>query len=323
MVMVLFNEAFEDLGTIHLDIDFEIGDVNSLNDFELTSSGIDAHGIYIPGTEWGGVFEYQQGQTRSDSQTIKGWNWRGLLTQGIIEPPAGSDYRIVSGEANNIIRELLESFLGGFFVVTETDSGLTINSYQFKLHTTFLEGLMDMLSEYGYRLKIYAQKTGTGGKIQVFLEAVPAVILEGEYNEDNGLDLIFTESQMGINHLICLGKGELQNRQRIDLYLQEDGSIGKDKYFDGFSERTAVYENSSAESLTDLEKYGQTRLKEISCKRSLDMKNVELEEEMEIGDIVSGRHRASGITIQKPIIKKILRVSDGIASIEYAVKGEG
>ena len=185
MEMILLDNDLKEIGPVSLDIDFEVGDISALNDFELTAqSSLDAYAIYIPDTEWGGIIEYDEGTTDSESLTLKGWTWRGLLSQEIIEPPAGSDYRIVSGELNAIIRDILSEVLGGFFTVPDIDSGLTITSYQFKLYTTVLDGIMDMLSEYGYRLKIYAKKTEAGGKVQVYLEAVPAVKLDGQYDSD-------------------------------------------------------------------------------------------------------------------------------------------
>lgn len=299
--------------------------MDSLNDFELpyTNLSSEAYGIYIPGTEWGGVFEFLQTQTQNETAVIKGWNWRGLLTQDIIEPSEGSDYKVVTGEANTILRELLSNVLGGFFHVPEVDSGLNIQAHQFKLHISYLEGLIDMLSEHGYRLKIYAKREKEGEPITAFCEAVPSSVAEGEYNDDNGLNMTFTDNRMGINHLICYGKGELQERQRMDLYLQKDGTIGTEPHYIGFLERKAVYENSNAESLEALEKDARKRFKEICSKKTLDFDADELETEMDIGDIVRGRHRASGIILEKPIVRKILKYTNDTKSLEYAVKGEG
>lgn len=322
MEMILLDKDLKEIGPASLDIDFEVGDISALNDFELISqSSLDAYAIYIPDTEWGGIIEYDEGTTDSESLTLKGWTWRGLLSQDIIEPPAGSDYRIVSGELNAVIRDILSGVLGGFFTVPDVNSGQTITSYQFKLYTTVLEGLMDMLSEYGYRLKIYAKKTESGGSIQVFCEAVPAVTIEGQYDEDTGLELRFVRSQMGINHLVCMGTGQLQNRQRVDLYVQEDGSIGKNQYYTGFLERTAYYDYNNAESLEELEESGKKRLRELAGYKKLEITDVE-GQSLEIGDIVIGRHRTMGITVEKPVIKKILTIQGDKETIEYQVKGE-
>ena len=321
MEMILLDKEMKEIGPVNLELDFEVGDISALNDFEISTQSLDAYGIYIPDTEWGGIIEYDEGTTDSENTTMKGWTWRGLLTQSIIEPPAGSDYRVVSGELNHIIKDILSDILGGFFTVPDVDTGIS-TSYQFQLYTTVLEGLMDLLSACGYRLKIYAKKTEAGGSIKVFCEAVPVSTVEGQYDEDTGLKLRFVRNRMGINHLVCMGTGQLQERQRIDLYVQEDGTIGKTKYYTGFLERTAYYDHNNAESLKELEKSGTEKLKELAGYRKLDINSVEWAE-LEIGDIVVGRHRSMGIVVEKPIIKKILRIEDGRTSIEYQVKGEG
>lgn len=321
MEMILLDKEMKEIGPVNLEVDFEVGDISALNDFEISTQSLDAYGIYIPDTEWGGIIEYDEGTTDSENVTVKGWTWRGLLTQSIIEPPAGSDYRVVSGELNEIVKDILSGVLGGFFAVPDVDTGKTITSYQFKLYTTVLEGLMDMLSGCGYRLKIYAKKLEAGGSVKVFCEAVKAATLEGQYDEDTGLKLRFIRNRMGINHLICMGTGQLQERQRIDIYVQEDGTIGTTKYYTGFLERTAYYDYNNAESLEELEKSGTEKLKELAGSRKLEINSVE-GTELEIGDIVVGRHRSMGIVVEKPIVKKILRIEDGRISIEYQVKGE-
>ena len=44
--------------------------------------------------------------------------------------------------------------------------------------------------------------------------------------------------------------------------------------------------------------------------------------DVEIGDIVGGRDRITGMSLQKPIVNKILRMNNGIPSVEYKLKGE-
>lgn len=321
MEMILLNDALEEIGPVKLNVDFEVGTSNALNNFELSApSVLEAGAIYVPDTEWGGIFEYDDSVTDSESVTIKGWTWRGLLTQSIISPPSGSDYKIVSGEANTIIRDMLSGVLGGFFTVPDIDSGLTITSYQFKLYTTVLDGLMDMLSEYGYRLKIYARKEEAGGKVQVYLEAVPAVKLDGQYDSDSGIRIRFTDNRMGINHLVCMGSGELQSRQRVDLYMQKNGSVSQTQHYKGFHERTAYYDYSSAQSLAELIKYGTERLLELANSKKFEMSTTG--EDLEVGDIVIGRERKTGTVIEKPVVKKILKITSGVVSVEYEVKGE-
>ena len=322
MEVIALDSNLKELYPLDANVDFEVGDYSATNDFEVSGVGVNEYGLYIPDTEFGGIVEYDESKSYDSVQTLKGWTWRGLLSQWIIEPDSGNDYKIVSGEANTIIRELLSDVLGGFFVVPEVDSGLTITDYQFELHISVLKGLMDMLASYNYNLQIYAKRTASGEAISVYCEAVPRKKIEGVYDEDTGLNLAFTNNRMGINHLICWGKGELQKRERLDLYVDADGNVSENQYYFGFQERQAVYENSSAESLEDLHDDGTVRLKEMVNSKKLQIEEVE-GLELSIGDIVVGRNNEFNLVIENPITSVILKISDGVESIEYKVKGEG
>ena len=320
MDLILFDKDFREIGPAKLEVDFEVGDSSASNDFEITTALTDFYGFYIPGTEVGGIVECQTSISNSVTKTLEGWSWRGLLSQWIISPPKGSDYRSVSGEANTVIRELMNDCLGGFFTVPEEDSGVTIDNYQFKLYTTMLEGLMDMLAENGCRLDIYAEKTGPGGKVQLYCRALPITKLEGEYNNDVGLILTFTDNRMGINHLICMGKGDLQERQRVDFYIGKSGKVTRTQYYKGLAERQAYYNYSSAESYLELQKSGAEKLLELASSKKLriDAESVDLN----VGDIVVGRYRETRLVVEAPINKKIYRISNGRMTIEYGVKEE-
>ena len=88
MDMILQDKDLKEIGPVSLDIDFEVGDISALNDFELiTQSSLSAYAIYIPDTEWGGIIEYDEGTTDSESLTLKGWTWRGLLTRNTCHGP--------------------------------------------------------------------------------------------------------------------------------------------------------------------------------------------------------------------------------------------
>ena len=317
--LILFDDTMHEIGILTSDADFEVGSSEALNNFEIQTVPLDAHGFYIEGTEYGGVFEYLHEASTSDYQTRKGWTWRGLLTQSIVIPPSGSDYRIVSGEANGIIRSLLADVLGGFFVVPEEDSGCEISSYQFGLYTNLLDGLMDMLSGYGYRLSIHAEKSGMGAPVVVYVEAVPVKMVEGTFNSDSPVEIEMTTNQMGINHLVCMGSGELQNRMRVDLYINKKGAVSQTRYYTGFKERVAYYDYPSAESRADLIKYGTERLLELASSTTVGVHASETEE-LEVGDMV--RAVKGKTVVRLPVVRKILKLERGRWIQEYRVKGE-
>lgn len=322
-MIVLFDSNYREIGSVDMDIDIEIGtSQDARNDFEFSTSLLDfvPYGFYIDGTEYGGIIEYNYSTTEVDYHTVKGFTWRGLMSKSLIVPPSGSDYKVVSGEANEILRTMLSSVLGGFFEVPEVSSGLTINNYQFPLYINTLDGLEGMLEKYGYRLKIWASKPNHGQPVKVYVEAVQSTQIQGAYNSDNRVPMTFTIDNMGINHLLCAGSGELQNRMKVDLYVNQNGQITQTQYYTGFDERTEFYDYGSAESMQDLIDGGTEKLKEVMSYKSLKIKAPQ-DLELEVGDMVTGTF-PDGTVITAPIVQKIYAIVGGINIVEYKIKGE-
>ena len=320
MELIMINSSLHDEGIICADVDIEIGTSEALNNFEFSDiAEFPAAGFYIEGTEYGGMIEWTKSSSASKNKTLKGWTWRGLLTQDIIIPPQGHDYRIVSGDANAIIRSLLSSVLGGFFTVPETNSGCTITNYQFPLYVNILDGIMGMLAESGYKLSIHADKPEEGEAIIVTVEAVEADQIEGTANEDSPYTVEITNNRMGINHLVCMGGGELQDRERLDLFVGADGSVSEIKHFTGFEERTAYYDYGNVESSEELFKHGKDRLLSIASSRIVQIR-ANANQNAEIGDVV--RASLGGEVITTPIVKKIVKIKNGVPAIEYKTKNE-
>ena len=320
--MIMLTSSLHELGPADFDGDFEVGasDVasNSLSFAGDFPSG--CAGLYLPGTEFGGLFEFTK-EASDDEQLIahKAWTWRGLLSQWIICPPSGSDYYTVQNQdANTVIRNLLSGILGGFFNVPNTASGITISSYTFALYTTVLDGLMDMLEDNDAKLYIHADKVAAGSPVQITVEAVPAVTLDTVYNTDSQLTLTYTDDSMGVNHLICMGSGTLQNRMRVDLYTDARGNISQTKTYTGFRERQAYFDYSSAQSEADLIKYGKKRLNELKSYKNMQANDAELDGD--IGDRLYGYFHGTGVTV--PIARKTLKISGGQHTYLYKLKGE-
>lgn len=308
-------------------IDLEIGNKDAANDFELTlpltSSGYVDYGkyIFVPGTEYGGIIEDLKTSTSSGTAQWYGNTWRGFLNQIIIEPTSGAAYKTVSGEANTVLKSMLSGKLNNMFTVPVENSGITVN-YQFDRYVSYLDGFSSMLAQYGARLEILAEQGRANEAFAVYLKAVPVMDYseEVEYSQDNKINFVIRDYRRGINHLICLGKGELTARQVLHLYVQKGGSVGTTKYYTGLEERTAVYDYSSAEDAATLKEYGIKRLQEIMNYKKLEMSVQDLN--LAIGDIVAGRERNTGTYLKKPIARKVLKIDGSKTTIEYKVEGE-
>ena len=322
--LILLDENLKEIGSMDVDVDVEVGtSSDATNDFEIETDEIqkyNPYGFYYPGTEIGGIFEHVEATCRDDIQTIKGYTWRGLMTLSLILPPSGSDYKIVSGDANSIISSILSGVLGGFFHVPSTSSGLTIDSYQFPLYINTLDGLEGMLEKYGYRLSIHADKVASDTPIQITVEAVEAEQVSGTYNKDSDVPMNFTVDDMGINHLFCAGGGLLQDRMTVDLYIDENGEVSQTQTYTGFDERTAFFDYGNAQSMDDLIENGTKRLKEIASYKSMSIDAPE-DMDLEIGDMVQGTF-PDGTVVVSPIVQKIFKIKDGMVSTDIKIKGE-
>ncbi len=299
-------------------VDIDSGDTN---DFELTVPEKDysdkyqmGNLIYAPGTEWGGVI----GDVKTDSATstikVKGDTWRGMLAKKIIEPPSGKAYLTMEGDLGLALEEVIGDKFSGLISADSTLTGVNIK-YTFDRYTDMLTGLTKMLKSVDMRLDIrWSDESGCA-----IVKATPIADYSEdiELNQDMRVNFATRNYRRGINHLICLGSGELTERQVAHLYLQPDGSVSQNQHYTGIDERTAVYDYSNAESIEELISGGIERLKELADYSELSMKVEDVN--AEIGDIVGGRDRITGLSMKKPITGKILRITGKKQSIEYKI----
>ena len=303
-------------------MDFDLG---GENDVEITCTrGQLQMGYWImsPGTEYCAIIEEMEVNTNTEEETWRGNAIRKLLEQYIIQPPSGQDYRTVSGDANAILESVLGGAYGGLFTFPEASSEIDIPSYQFDRYTDALTGFSKMLATKNARLNIEVIQGGANEAFEIMLSAVSIQDLseEIEYSQDSRVNISIEESRRGINHMICLGKGELKDRQVVHLYTQLDGSISQKQYYKGLQERTAVYDNNNAEDLNELIEGGTKKLQEDMNykKMSLEVQDMDLQ----IGDIIGGRDYNSGLSLKKPVVQKIVKIESGTEEIEYKVEGE-
>lgn len=294
------------------------------NDMEITvpgSSQIQMGGyVFCPWTEYGGrVLDLSRVTSKADVVWMADC-WRRMLGQQILMPPDGKAYLTVEGDANDVIRSLLDD-KDGLFIIPDTASGISLSG-QIDRHVSFLDGMTKILATRNARLQIRAVQGEPNEAFHVAVEAVPIVNYENEieYSQDNRVTLTIRDNQRGINHLICLGSGELTERMVRHLYIQEDGSIGTVQYFAGIEKRSAIFDYPNAESESELINAGRKRLKELANYKRFEMSVQDLE--LDIGDIVACRDRLTDTYLAKPIIKKVLKVKGSRISIGYNVKGD-
>ena len=285
---------------------------------ELTFSSL----IYIMGTEYGGIIGEVLTDTTLDYVELKGLSWRGRLAKKIIQPPTGSDYKVVSGELHTVMKSLIEPEFDGLFVVSQEDTGVTVSNYQFDRYCTLLDGLTKMLKSKWYRLQLsFRREQGEPGYL--YIEAVPIVDYSNriELSRDCRLNYTMDDKRDGVNHLIVAGKGELQDRNVLHLYVQEDGSIGTQQYYTGLQEIAEIYENTSTET-DELQSKSEERIRELMNKKTFKMDVAKLGLDVGIGDIVGGRDYLTGMYMAKPVENIVYELTNNVESRIYKLEGE-
>lgn len=285
---------------------------------DLTFSSL----IYILGTEYGGIIGEVLTDTTLDYVELKGLTWRGRLAKKIIQPPAGSDYKTISGELHTVMKSLIEPEFDGLFIVSQEDTGISVSNYQFDRYCTLYDGIVKMLKSVGYRLKLtFRREQNEPGYL--YVEAVPIVDYSNriELSRDCRLNYTMDDKRDGVNHLIVTGKGELQDRNILHLYVQENGSIGKAQYYTGLQEIAEVYENTSTET-AELEEASRKKLQELMNKKTFKMDVAALGVEVDIGDIVGGRDYLTGLYMAKPVENITYELIGDVELKTYKLEGE-
>lgn len=291
------------------------------NDFELTLGSEPAMEfgafIYIEGTEYGGIIDAMKTSTDGETVIYTGRTWQGLLNSKVIQPDNGADYFVVSGDLNEVLRTLVTRLgLDNLFSVSAEDSGITVSKYKFNRYCYGYDGISAMLSDAGGKLKL----EWIGRKVQ--MSAQPIVNYADSPVDGDVASLTVEQYGNKVNHLICLGRGELAERQVVHLYVDQFGRIGTVQYYTGIDERTDVYDNSNVASVDELKSNGTKRLKELWASDTAEMDILERDDLVyDIGDLIGATDVRSGVSVLATVLKKIVKIENGAVRIEYKTGG--
>ena len=303
-------------------LDLSFGTDESENDFELALGKSepmleDGAFIYIEGTEYGGRVDGMRSSSTDELRTHIGRTWHGILNDKIICPDPGADYLVVDGEAHEVMAALLSRLdLGALFKVRAGSSGITIKRYQFERYVRGYDGLRAMLASASAKLKM----EWVSGSLELY--TAPVV----DYTDQpvDGDEAALTVERYGskVNHLICLGSGNLAARQVIHLYVDQFGRVGSTQHFFGLDEIAEVYDYANAESLDDLRDYGTKQLAALRNNDKVELTAYEGSAiEYDVGDIIGGTDTVTGNTASAVVTQKIVNIKNGAISINYKTSG--
>lgn len=321
MDLIYTNTEKEDVGVLH-DFSLDLAFGSDENDFALTvaqENHVAQAGccIYIQGTEYGGLIDAITSDTGTKEVTYSGRTWHGLLNSKILEPDSSKDYLVVSGDANAVLTDLISRMgLTSLFAADPNVSAITISNYQFDRYIAGYDGIRKMLASEG--AKLHMEHDGTN----VVLSAMPIVDYTQDGVDSDQMTLNVKQTKNKVNHLICLGSGELADRTVVHLYADESGQISQKQTFTGIDEYATTYEYPNVESDEDLLAEGTKRLEELLQQDELSVDLTESDDLYDIGDVVGATDNITGISIAVPISKKIVRIEGGYVTVDIETNTE-
>ena len=316
MDLIYMNASMEDIGVIRA-YEFDLAYGSDENDFELKVSTENhcceaGYFVYIEGTEYGGIIDAVASDTAAEEVTYTGRTWHGILNSKVLCPDAGQDYLTVSGNANAVLGMLISRLgLTSLFAASSETSTLSFSGYSLERYITGYDGIRKMLNSVGGKLLMSYEN------YKVILSAVPIVDYTDDGFDSDILSFAIKKASKKINHLICLGKGELKDRLVLHLYADVNGNISQTQTQTGLDEYSAVYDYSSAEDADKLLAAGTQRLSELQKQDDLTISLAETDDAYDVGDIVGATDNVTGISIAVPISKKIVTIQNGIEAIAY------
>lgn len=311
----------------HYEADFEIGEEN--NNFEITMATptrdellyIENHiktRVFADETEFGGYITGIKISAEASTVTYTGKTWRGMQQNVIVEPPRGEDYKILSGNVGTAMRQLP---FPSIYKLKPCD--LTANQFQVERYVTLFDTVKKYLAtatphDVVMRINYSLQYGGAGVLTAEFLEKINLsnqIEFSQDYNDN--IDLTIIRDGDTPKRLICLGQGDLKDREVINLYADDNWNVSKTPN-EGYPCQTYDF-GSSEDLLKDSMKHYQELISQhTQIEVSIDGVNVNL------GDIVSARDQITGEYVSAEISSIIWKRSDfgdyATESYEYKTK---
>lgn len=299
----------------HFKADFDITTdlENESNDFEVTTILPEDRSdllwieneisclVFVDGTEFGGEISGAVIDINENTITYTGRTWRGSLAQYIIEPPAGEDYRTVSGNVATIIRALPMN--PDIEVAPTTYSSGT---YKFNRYITTEDGIAGLLKNVNLNLRFTMSFDETTLKTTLNVEMARDLrdLIEVSQDYSNRIRLRITVNGNTPKHLICLGSGELHEREVIHLYANDDWVILQTPIAGAYP--VATYDYSGSEQLLQDGIKHYTEL--IGNHRQIDVSIHDLD--IKLSDIIGAKDYLTGEYVSAEITRIVWRAEN-------------
>lgn len=287
------------------------------NDYELVlpddvAGLVAAHDVWmIDGTEYGGVVDSVQSDVADGANviTFSGRSLQGILSHKILQPDEGQDYLQVSGTVTQVLTQII-SRCGLVSLFTSADNSLQVSG-RFDRYTDAYTGLRKLLASYSCALVFRCVDD------RVVLDAVPLDDTDGTL-DSGSMDFTAKREYRRTNHLIGLGEGELKDRAVSHWYADAEGNVSQKQTFTGLDEVADTYEytNADASELSEKTKEELESRQEGTGTIDVTMRDGT---DHNVGDLLSAVDDVTGVSVRATITKKIVRIADGVLSVDYEV----
>lgn len=318
------DTSWQDAGILDV-VELDMAYGSDENDFVLTVANADFVEpgclVYLDDGAGGIVRGFDDTSTETTVK-ITGDTWQGILADKVIRPDVGSAYLTVSGDANAVLARLVARLdLTDLFRAHPTTSGIPI-SYTFRGYRDTADsgryedaytGISDMLWASGAKL-VAAWDHGTR---KVVLRALPVTDRTDGAELTSDVFKVRITATQPVNHLVCLGKGEMADRTVVDLYADANGNVSTTRTFGGVDEIAAVYDAGNDEA-SELVSDGTKKLRELrEGSGAVEVAVTPSDDIFDIGDIARGTDEVVGLMVEARIVKKVVKMKDGRTSVSY------
>lgn len=250
--------------------------------------------VFVEGTEFGGEISGSIIDIAANTITYTGRTWRGTMSQYIVEPPAGQDYLIVSGNLKTSL-DLLD-WNSHIEIAGTSYSG---NTFQFDRYITVFTGATSLLTaaQSDLRMAIAFESNGTTGTAVVTIQPTRDLtnLIEVSQDYNDQISLKITRDGNTPKRLICLGQGELKDREVVNLYADDDWNISTTPIPDAYP--VEVYDNTGS---TTLQADGTKHFKElIHNHQQIEVTINDID--VQLGDVISAKDVLTGQLVSAEI----------------------
>lgn len=328
MELIVTDTEYADIGMLDFtDGDFAFG--TDENDFSLNLSAdaeLPQKGAVIYSEDDGSVGGIVREHDSDDGKaSVGGSSWTGILAEKTLKPPAGEAYWVANGDIRTIAAQLVTRLgLDDLVYVTSDMTGIVVrHTFAGSREETqqdagrYMNGWAALWQLcYEHACKPVFRWDPSARKIALTCRRLV------DHTDDESMQAkpasVKIKNALPINHLVCLGSGELEERDVVDLYADARGNISTRQTLFGIDEISEIFDDPSASDMEELVRQGTARFKER--RESATSVDIAAPDGVfwNIGDIVGGIDERTGISARATVTKKVVRLDGKTASVEHS-----